>query len=91
MEGIKKSVTLHRFNKAIDCLTQKFIQNEKVSFHVRCYGSCFFRFLCSTDKGVATDSVATDSAVVVEDTLANDTVAADTLAADTVSADSVAA
>jgi hypothetical protein len=85
LQVIKKSVPLHRFNKAIDCLTKKkdntmkklvfmFVAMAAVSF-ASCGGN--------ENKGAEADSIATDS-IETTDSIATDSVAADSVAADSV-------
>lgn len=85
---LKKSVPLHRFNKAINCLTQKNLSKMKklVFMFVACATMSLAVSFSSCGNGAAndSDSVVTDT---LTDTLANDT-AADSVVADSVVADS---
>lgn len=88
---LKKSVPLHRFNKAINCLTQKNLSKMKklVFMFVACATMSLAVSFSSCGNGAATDSVDTVDTTVVEDTTdsaAVDTAAADTAAADTANA-----
>ena len=77
---LKKSVPLHRFNKAINCLTQKNLSKMKklVFMFVACATMSLAVSFSSCGNGAATDSVAdsVDSTVVAD--------SADTTAADSV-------
>jgi ABC-type oligopeptide transport system substrate-binding subunit len=88
---LKKSVPLHRFNKAINCLTQKNLSKMKklVFMFVACATMSLAVSFSSCGNGAAADSTdTTDTTVVADsaDTTVADTAAADTAAADTANA-----
>ena len=91
LANMKKSVPLQRFNKAIDCLTQKIrLKMKKLVFMFVAMAAVSFASCGSTSSEATSADTLTADSVVVEDTLANDSVA-DSLATDSVVADSVAA
>jgi hypothetical protein len=85
---LKKSVPLHRFNKAINCLTQKNLSKMKklVFMFVACATMSLAVSFSSCGNGAATDSVDTVDTTAVDTTVDTTVVdsAADTTAVDTV-------
>lgn len=85
---LKKSVPLHRFNKAINCLTQKNLSKMKklVFMFVACATMSLAVSFSSCGNGAATDTVDTVDTTVVDTTVDTTVVdsAADTTAVDTV-------
>jgi hypothetical protein len=81
---LKKSVPLHRFNKAINCLTQKNLSKMKklVFMFVACATMSLAVSFSSCGNGAATDSVDTVDTTVVEDSV--DTVDTTVVAEDSV-------
>lgn len=84
---LKKSVPLHRFNKAINCLTQKNLSKMKklVFMFVACATMSLAVSFSSCGNGAATDTVDTVDTTVVDTTVDTTVVdsAADTTAVDT--------